>query len=160
MSIEKVKKQLESFGLSDRIREFTVSSATVELAAAALNVPPEVIAKTIAVSDKSGEGCILIVTAGDNKLCSKKFKQQFGFKPKMLKFDEVEQKTGHPVGGVCPFGVDEGASVYLDASLKRFEKIYPAAGTVNTAVEITLDELKKVTGRDEFIDVCKEAEEK
>ncbi len=160
MSIEKVKKQLESFGLSDRIREFSVSSATVELAAAALDVPPEVIAKTIAVSDKSGEGCILIVTAGDNKLCSKKFKQQFGFKPKMLKFDEVEQKTGHPVGGVCPFGVNEGASVYLDSSLKRFEKIYPAAGTVNTAVEITLDELKKVTGQDEFIDVCKEAGEK
>lgn len=158
MSMERAREQLEKFGLSNRIKEFNVSSATVDLAAKALGVEPEVIAKTIAVEDKDREGCILIVAAGNGKLCNQKFKQQFGFKAKMLKFDCVEEKTGHPVGGVCPFGVNEGAKVYLDASLKKFEKVFPAAGTPNTAVELTVEELCRVTGCDKFIDVCKEAE--
>ena len=158
MSKQSAKEHLEKFGLCDRIIEFSVSSATVDLAAQALGVAPEVIAKTLAVHERGEEGCILIVCAGDNKLCSKKFKQQFGFKPKMLKFDEVEQMTGHPVGGVCPFGAREGVRIFLDSSLERFEKVYPAAGTTNTAVGLTLEELKKVTGCNDFIDVCKEAE--
>lgn len=155
MSTEKVRKFLSRCGFEGRVREFDVSSATVALAAEALGVAPERIAKTLSFED--GRGCIMIVAAGDAKIDNHKFKAYFSRKAKMLPASEVEPLTGYPVGGVCPFGVNEGARVYLDASLTRFETVFPAAGTPNSAVELTPEELKTATGCSEFIDVCKEA---
>lgn len=157
MSIEAVKKHLESFGLADRVREFDVSSATVELAAEALGTEGARIAKTISVYGKEG-GCILIVTAGDYKIDNSKCKARLGLKPKMLTPDDALAMTGHAVGGVCPFALPEGVTVYLDESLKRFDVVYPAAGSSNSAVELTPEELFTASGALSFEDLCKPRE--
>ena len=154
MSVEKVREYLADFGLSERIREFEVSSATVELAAIALGIDGARIAKTISLSDGNG-GCILIVTAGDYKIDNRKFKDRFSLKPKMLSHDEALAFTGHAVGGVCPFALPEGVPVYLDESLRRFETVFPAAGSSNSALELTPDELFTASTALGWVDVCK-----
>lgn len=153
MSIEKGRAYFRQFGMEDRVREFTVSSATVELAALALGVEGARIAKTL--SFKSGDGCILILAAGDARIDNHKFKEKFHMKAKMLTPDEVLRLVGHPVGGVCPFGINEGIDVYLDDSLKRFETVFPAVGSPSSAIELDLDELFKYSNAVEWIDVCK-----
>lgn len=153
MSIERVRAYFEAIGIADRIKEFSVSSATVELAAQALNCAPERIAKTL--SFKSDDDCILIVAAGDVKVDNSKFKGYFGFKAKMPTGDEVEALCGHAIGGVCPFAVNEDVKVYLDKSLERFDTVFPACGSSNSAIEMTVTELFKVSGAKEVIDVCK-----
>jgi prolyl-tRNA editing enzyme YbaK/EbsC (Cys-tRNA(Pro) deacylase) len=153
MGIESVKAYFEKFNMKDRIREFEVSSATVELAAAALNCKPERIAKTL--SFIVGDKVILIVTAGDSRIDNQKYKTQFKAKAKMLAFDETENLTGHAAGGVCPFAVKEGVTVYLDESLKRFETIFPACGSGNSAIELTIPELEKYSNYESWVDVCK-----
>lgn len=153
MSIEKVKEYFKSVGIESRIKEFDVSSATVELAAQALGCAPERIAKTL--SFKLKDDCILIVTAGDVKIDNSKYKAQFGVKAIMLKFDEVAELIGHNVGGVCPFAVNDGVKVYLDESLKRFETVFPACGSSNSAIELTIAELEKYSGFIAWVDVCK-----
>ena len=140
MSVQLVRNYLDAFGLGDRISEFSVSSATVELAALALGTEGARIAKTISIYKKDG-GCVLVVTAGDRKIDNKKFKARFGFRPRMLSAEDALSMTGHAVGGVCPFALPEGVSVYLDESLKRFDKVYPAAGSSSSTVELTPDEL-------------------
>ncbi|CRZ33285.1 prolyl-tRNA editing enzyme YbaK/EbsC (Cys-tRNA(Pro) deacylase) [Herbinix hemicellulosilytica] len=153
MSIERVKQYFRRLGIEDRILEFDVSSATVELAAQAVGCEPERIAKTLSfqVQDKY----ILVVTAGDTKIDNAKFKQQFHTKAKMINPDEVERIIGHDVGGVCPFGINEGIEVYLDVSLKRFKSVYPACGSSNSAVEMSIEELEKYSNFTAWIDVCK-----
>ena len=141
MSIEKVKEYFRGFGMEDRVLEFDVSSATVELAARALGCEPGRIAKTLSFMLR-GEP-ILIVTAGDAKIENAKYKAQFSAKAKMLTPDEAVELVGHAVGGVCPFAVNDGVTVYLDVSLKRFDTVFPACGSSNSAIELTLDELKK-----------------
>ena len=153
MGIEAVKTYLKQFGREGDILEFDVSSATVDLAAQALSCPPERIAKTL--SFYHGEGCILIVTAGDAKIDNAKFKGQFGQKAKMLAAEDVERLTGHPIGGVCPFAAKEGVGVYTDASLKRFSTVFPACGSPNSAIELSCDELYHLSGSLGWIDVCK-----
>ena len=153
MSIEKGRAYFRQFGMEDRVREFTVSSATVELAALALGVEGARIAKTL--SFKSGDGCILILAAGDARIDNHKFKEKFHMKAKMLTPDEVLSLVGHPVGGVCPFGINEGIDVYLDDSLKRFETVFPAVGSPSSAIELNPDELFKYSNAVEWIDVCK-----
>ena len=153
MGIEDVKIYFEKYGLKDRIREFAVSSATVELAAAALNCKPERIAKTL--SFIAGGQVILIVTAGDSRIDNAKYKAQFKAKAKMLAYDETENLTGHAAGGVCPFAVKEGVKVYLDESLKRFETVFPACGSGNSAIELTIEELEKYAHYSSWVDVCK-----
>jgi prolyl-tRNA editing enzyme YbaK/EbsC (Cys-tRNA(Pro) deacylase) len=153
MAIEKVKEYFKQFGIEDRIQEFTVSSATVELAAAALGCEPCRIAKSLAFMTE--EGPILVVAAGDAKVDNPKYKAQFHTKAKMLTPDEAVELIGHAVGGVCPFAVNKGVKIYLDESLKRFETVYPAAGSANSAVELTLPELEKYSAAIGWIDVCK-----
>ena len=153
MSIERVRKYFKSVGIDDRIKEFNESSATVELAAHALGCAPERIAKTL--SFKLKDDCILIVTAGDVKIDNSKYKAQFGAKASMLKSDEASELIGHAVGGVCPFAVNDGVMVYLDESLKRFETVFPACGSSNSAIELTIPELEKYSGFIAWIDVCK-----
>jgi len=153
MGIESVKAYFEKFNMKDRVLEFEVSSATVELAAAALNCKPERIAKTL--SFIVGDKVILIVTAGDSRVDNQKYKTQFKAKAKMLAFDETENLTGHAAGGVCPFAVKEGVTVYLDESLKRFETIFPACGSGNSAIELTIPELEKYSNYASWVDVCK-----
>lgn len=153
MSIEAVREYLRAYGMADRIQEFTVSSATVELAAAALSCDPACIAKTL--SFRVDGHAVLIAAAGDARIDNAKFKAQFHTKAAMLAPDEIQPMTGHMMGGVCPFAVAEGAEVYLDVSLKRFEKIYPAAGSSNSAVGMSPDELAHCTGNAPWIDVCK-----
>ncbi|MDE6883319.1 MAG: YbaK/EbsC family protein [Lachnospiraceae bacterium] len=153
MSIERVKAFFKQFGMEERVLEFEVSSATVELAAAALGCEPQRIAKTL--SFMQGEGAVLICAAGDAKVDNHKYKERFGTKAKMLSFEEVEQMTGHAVGGVCPFVVKEGVPVYLDVSLKRFETVYPACGSANSAIELSIPELEKYSGYEAWVDVCK-----
>lgn len=153
MSIERVKAYFKQYEMEERIREFDVSSATVELAAAALACEPQRIAKTL--SFLQGDKAALVCTAGDAKVDNHKYKERFGMKAKMLSFEEVERMTGHAVGGVCPFAVKEGVSVYLDVSLKRFETVYPACGSANSAIELTISELEKYSGYEEWVDVCK-----
>jgi len=153
MSFDKAKEYLKQFGLDSHVMVFDKSSATVELAAEAVGCEPARIAKTL--SFKVGDACILIVAAGDARIDNSKYKAQFHTKAKMLAFDEVEEQIGHAVGGVCPFGVKEGVKVYLDASLKRFESVYPACGSDNSAVELTLEELEQSSGYEAWIDVCK-----
>ena len=153
MSIEKVKANFKNFGMEDRVMEFDVSSATVELAAQALNCEPQRIAKTL--SFLVDGHAVLIVAAGDARIDNHKYKEQFGKKAKMLSTDEVVELVGHAVGGVCPFAVKEGAEVYLDASLKRFETVFPACGSSNSAIELTIPELEKYSGFLEWVDVCK-----
>lgn len=157
MSVEKVKAYLDRFGMGDRLLEFPVSSATVDLAAKALGVETARIAKSISFHDE-GNGCILIVTAGDEKIDNAKFKSAFGLKAKMLKAAEVEPLTGYRVGGVCPFGNPPAAKVYCDISLRRFDKIYPAGGSDNSCVVLTCDELARLSGNLGWVDVCKNAE--
>lgn len=152
MSFEKAKSHLEKFGFEGRIRTFEVSSATVALAAQALGCKEAHIAKTLSFA-VSEEKTVLIVTAGDTKVNNGKFKAFFGVKAKMLSFEEVEEKIGHAVGGVCPFGVNEGVEVYLDESMKRFEKIYPACGSSNSAVELSIPELEECSGFKSWVDV-------
>ena len=153
MSIERVREYFAQYNLQDRIQEFAVSSATVELAAEALHTDAKRIAKTLSflVEDKP----VLIVTAGDAKIDNSKFKSQFHVKAKMLGFDEVEPLVGHAVGGVCPFGVRDGVEVYLDISLKRFETVFPACGSANSAIELSIPELEQYSGFVSWIDVCK-----
>ena len=153
MAIEAVKEFFSKYGISDRIRELEESSATVELAAQALGCEPCRIAKTLSflVNDRA----ILIVTAGDAKIDNPKYKAQFGVKAKMPAPDEVEALVGHAVGGVCPFGVNEGVTVYLDASLKRFQTVFPACGSGNSAIELSIPELERYSGFVSWIDVCK-----
>lgn len=153
MSIEKVKKYFSELGIEDRILEFPVSSATVELAAEALGCAPERIAKTI--SFYGNGGVILIAAAGDAKVDNKRFKERFGLKAKMLSAEDAERLIGHAVGGVCPFAVNEGVEVYLDESLKRFETVYPACGSSNSAIKLTIPELEKYAKPTGWVDVCK-----
>lgn len=152
MSIERVREFFKKYGMEDCILEFSVSSATVELAAKALNCEPSRIAKTLSFS--AGQNVILIVTAGDTKIDNAKYKRVFSCKAKMLSFDEVESLVGHAVGGVCPFGINDDICVYLDVSLKRFSTVFPACGSSNSAIELTPDELEKYSGG-KWIDVCK-----
>ena len=153
MSIEIVRKYFSSFGMEDRILEFQVSSATVELAAQAVGCIPARIAKTL--SFKIGEEPILIVAAGDAKIDNRKYKDKFGKKAVMLSQEEVSKKVGHAVGGVCPFGIPETVRVYLDVSLRRFETVFPAAGSSNSAIELNMEELERYSTAKEWIDVCK-----
>lgn len=153
MSIERAKAHLARYGLEDRIRELTVSSATVALAAEALGCEPARIAKTL--SFENGEGAILILAAGDARIDNAKFKHRFGMKAHMLSADKVEPLIGHGVGGVCPFGINQGIPVYLDESLKRFDIVYPAAGTAASAVVLTLSELERASEADGWVDVTK-----
>ena len=153
MAIEKVKAYFSAFGMADRIREFDVSSATVELAAQALGCEPCRIAKTLSFLVE-GEP-ILIVAAGDAKIDNPRYKAQFGTKAKMLTPEEAETMVGHEVGGVCPFGVNEDVKVYLDESLKRFSTVFPACGSSNSAIELTIAELEKYSGFLSWVDVCK-----
>lgn len=153
MSIEKGRAYFRQFGMEDRVREFDVSSATVELAALALGVDGARIAKTL--SFKKDDSCILILAAGDARIDNHKFKDKFHMKAKMLAPEEVLSIVGHPVGGVCPFGINDGIDVYLDESLKRFETVFPAVGSANSAIELDLDELYKYSNAIEWIDVCK-----
>ena len=153
MSIEKGRAYFRQFGMEDRVREFDVSSATVELAAQAVGCEPARIAKSL--SFEHGEGAILVIAAGDARIDNPKFKQQFGMKAKMLSADKVEPLIGHGVGGVCPFGVNAGVPVYLDESLKRFETVYPAAGTPSSAVHLSLSELERASEAVGWVDVCK-----
>lgn len=153
MSIEKGRAYFRQFGMEDRVREFDVSSATVELAALALGVEGARIAKTL--SFKKDDSCILILAAGDARIDNHKFKEKFHMKAKMLAPDEVLSIVGHPVGGVCPFGINDGIDVYLDESLKRFETVFPAVGSANSAIELDLDELYKYSNAIEWIDVCR-----
>ncbi len=153
MAIEKVRQHLAQWHVEHKIQELEESSATVELAAQALGCEPERIAKTLSflVNDKA----ILIVAAGDAKIDNTKYKALFGTKAKMLAKEDVEEKIGHEVGGVCPFGVNEDVSIYLDESLKRFTTIFPACGSSNSAIEVTVSELETYTPYQEWVDVCK-----
>lgn len=154
MSIEKVKDYFRQQGMEDRVREFPVSSATVELAAQALGCEPCRIAKTL--SFLLGDRAILIVAAGDARVDNGKYKAQFGGKAKMLTPGQVESMVGHRVGGVCPFALNESVAVYLDASLKRFETVFPACGSSNSAIELTIPELERHSGFTAWVDVCKD----
>lgn len=153
MSVEKVKDFFAAHGMQDRVLEFPVSSATVELAAQALNCEPAHIAKTLAF--QQGEGCLLVVAAGDAKVDNRRFRDEFGFKPKMLPAEQVAELCGHAVGGVCPFAVNPGVSVYLDESLQRFALVYPAAGSSNSAIGLNLAELEELSAAVKWVDVCK-----
>ena len=154
MAIDNVREYLKPFGLDGKILEFEVSSATVALAAKALGTEEARIAKTLSFEDKEG-GCILVVTAGDVKIDNHKFKEHFGFKAKMLSFDDVPVKTGHAAGGVCPFANPEGTQVWLDESLRRFGTVFPACGSAASAIELTPDTLFDISHARGFIDVCK-----
>lgn len=153
MSIEKVREYLKQFGREKEIIELSRSSATVQLAAEALGVEPERIAKTL--SFKTEQGAILVVTAGDARIDNKKFKTTFGIKAKMLTPEEVITYTGHPIGGVCPFAIEKkDVKVFLDNSLKRFKTIYPACGSGNSAIKLTCEELEYISQCDGWVDVC------
>lgn len=153
MSFIKAKEHLQKFGLDNKVMEFTVSSATVAEAAQAINCKEEEIVKTLSfiLDDKA----ILIAVAGDMKIDNSKFKEEFHTKAKMIPFENVEEMVGHAVGGVCPFGINDNVEVYLDESLKRFERVYPACGSSNSAVELTLEELERTSEYLKWIDVCK-----
>ena len=153
MAIEKVKEFFSKYDMANRIQEFDVSSATVDLAAAALGCEPERIAKSLSFLVK--DDAVLVVTAGDARIDNPKYKAQFGTKAKMLSPEQVETLIGHGIGGVCPFGINPGVKVYLDVSLKRFKTVFPACGSSNSAIELTLDEMEKYSGYLEWIDVCK-----
>lgn len=153
MSLEKAKVYLKKYGLDDKIIELSVSSATVKEASSALNCSDGEIAKTLSfmVNDRA----ILIVAAGDQKIDNSKFKAEFQTKAKMLVAEDVEKMVGHAVGGVCPFGVNDNVTVYLDVSLKRFNIIYPACGSSNSVIKLTIEELEKTSNYKKWIDVCK-----
>lgn len=152
MSIENVRCYLKQYHKDQNIQEFETSSATVELAAQALHVIPARITKTL--SFLSADSCILIATAGDAKIDNKKFKNEFGMKAKMLSPEQVLSMTGHAVGGVCPFAVPEEVKTYADISLKRFESVFPACGSSNSAIELTCEELYTISKAQKWVDVC------
>lgn len=154
MAIERVRDYFRPLGREQEIMEFPVSSATVELAAQALHCEPALIAKTL--SFMGPDGPLLIVMAGDKKLDNKKFKANFHYKAKMLKGDEVETLIGHAIGGVCPFGINEGVTVYLDATLRCFDYVYPACGSSNSAIKLTPDELMTYAHALGFIDIAQD----
>ncbi len=153
MAIENVRKYFEELGIADRIQEFEVSSATVALAAAALGCEPCRIAKTL--SFKVADCAVLIVCAGDARIDNPKYKAEFGCKATMLTPDEALEMTGHAVGGVCPFATADGVKVYIDKSVERFDTVFPACGSSNSAIELTIDELLKYSNAISLIDVCK-----
>ena len=153
MAIEKVRDFFRGFGMEDRIMEFDVSSATVDLAAQALGCDPCRIAKSL--SFITPDGPILVVAAGDAKIDNPKYKAQFNTKAKMMTPDQAVELIGHAVGGVCPFAVNEGVRVYLDRSLKRFDTVFPACGSSNSAIELTLEELEKYSSAVSWVDVCR-----
>ncbi|MBE6636200.1 MAG: YbaK/EbsC family protein [Ruminococcaceae bacterium] len=153
MSIEKAKAYLAAYGMADKVIEFEQSSATVELAAQALGCEPSHIAKSILLQQP--EGVVMILAAGDGRIDNRKFKDHFGVKPKMMPFDLVEEAVGHAPGGVCPFGIHDGVAVYLDESLRRFDVVYPAAGSGNSAIPMTTEELERVSQAIGWVDVCK-----
>ncbi|MGG1397201.1 YbaK/EbsC family protein [Bacillus salipaludis] len=154
MSLESVKTHFKQWNREQDIMEFETSSATVELAAEAIGVIPARIAKTLSFRGEE-EKAILIVAAGDAKIDNKKFRQAFGFKARMLNPDEVLEQTGHAIGGVCPFGLAKDLDVYLDVSMKRFDTLFPACGSSNSAIELTLDELSQYSFAKDWVDVCK-----
>ena len=156
MAIERVREYFKTLGIADKIQEFETSSATVALAAQALHCEESRIAKTL--SFHVGEKTVLVVAAGDVKIDNSKYKAFFGTKAKMLTYDEAEHLIGHAVGGVCPFAVNEGVEMYLDVSLKRFTTVFPACGSANSAIELTMEELEKYSGYVSWIDVCKVVE--
>jgi len=158
MSLESVKAHFKLWDRDNDVLEFETSSATVEQAAATIGVAPARIAKTLSFRG-SEDKAILIVAAGDAKIDNKKFRQQFGFKARMLTPDEVLEQTGHAIGGVCPFGLNNELDVYLDVSMQRFDMLYPACGSTNSAIELTKEELFKYSFAKEWIDVCKGWEE-
>lgn len=157
MSVEIVRKYLAPMGLSDRVMEFEVSSATVELAAAAVGTEPARIAKSLTFYAKDG-GCIMVVTAGDQKIENAKFKAVFGYKAKMMSAEDALSSTGHAVGGVCPFATPDTVAIYLDESLRRFDTVYPAAGSASSAVALTCEELFQASRARAWVDVCKPRE--
>ena len=157
MSLERAKEHLKKYGFENRVQEFDVSSATVELAAQAVGVEPCRIAKTLSFLTK--EGPILIVAAGDARIDNRKYKERFHTKAKMLSPEQVTELIGHAVGGVCPFGIRDGVLVYLDESLKRFETVFPACGSSNSAIEVTLPELEEFSMALGWVDVCRIPEE-
>ena len=152
MAFDKAKEYLDKLGYGDRVKVFDVSSATVELAAIAVGTEPARIAKslTFIVDEKP----VIIICAGDAKVSNSKYKAYFHTKAKMLSYDQVSEMIGHEVGGVCPFGIKENVSVYLDESLKRFDIVYPACGSDNSAVELSIPELEETSKYLEWIDVC------
>lgn len=156
MSIERVRAYFRELGMEERVLEFETSSATVELAAQTVGVIPARIAKTL--SFKGPEGVILVVTAGDAKIDNKLYKAEFGLKAKMLTAEEAVELVGHAVGGVCPFATNDGVDVYLDDSMKRFDTVFPAAGSGNSAIELTCDELYKYSNAKKWVCVCKDWE--
>jgi len=156
MSTDKVKQYLAQYGVQNKVMEFDVSSATVELAAIAVGVEPARIAKTLSFKIHSEERAMLIVAAGDVKVDNSKYKHHFGYKAKMLVADEVEKLTGHQIGGVCPFANPDGVEVYLDVSLKRFNTVFPACGSSNSAIELDIFQLEKYSNAKEWLDVCKQ----
>ncbi len=156
MAIEKVREYFKAYGMDHRILEFPVSSATVELAAEALHCEPCRIAKTLSFLVDGLP--VLIVAAGDARIDNAKYKKQFGTKAKMLSPQEAETMIGHAVGGVCPFAVKEQVSVYLDQSLRRFETVFPACGSSNSAIELTIGELEQYSSCAAWVDVCKDTE--
>lgn len=153
MSVERVKAYLAQFGMEDRVQEFDTSSATVELAAQAVGCEPARIAKSL--SFLVDGHAVLVVTAGDTRIDNPKYKARFGTKAKMLTPEQAVELVGHAVGGVCPFAVNEGVEVYLDESLKRFETVFPACGSANSAIELSCDELERCSQCEEWVDVCK-----
>lgn len=154
MSIDRVRKYFKSLGIENRIQEFNVSSATVDLAAIALGCEGKRIAKSLSFMGKD-ENAIMVVCAGDAKVDNSKFKAQFGYRSRMLTPEEAVELIGHAVGGVCPFAVNDGVSIYLDKSLKRFVTIFPACGSSNSAIELTIEELEKYSNFIDWVDVCK-----
>lgn len=156
MAIERVKEYFKQHGMEERIIELRESSATVELAAQALGCEPARIAKSL--SFMVNDGPILIISAGDVKVDNARYKSRFGTKAKMLTADEVETLIGHAVGGVCPFGINDGVTVYLDESLKHFTTVFPACGSGNSAIELTIPEMEKYSGYKEWVDICKPKE--
>lgn len=154
MAIEQARAYFAQWGMESKIQEFAVSSATVELAAQAVGCQPARIAKSLTFL-VDGQ-CIMLVVAGDKKIDNSKYKGKFHTKAKMLTAEEVENMVGHAVGGVCPFGIKEGVKVYLDTSLQRFETVFPACGSSNSAIELTIPELEKYAQYEEWVDVCKE----
>ncbi|MBE5755454.1 MAG: YbaK/EbsC family protein [Clostridiales bacterium] len=154
MAFEKVREYFKQFGMDSQILEFEVSSATVDLAAAALGCEPSRIAKSLTFVGTQNP--IMIVCAGDTRIDNSKFKSQFGLKAKMLSFEEAESLIGHAVGGVCPFAINDGVQVFLDESLKRFDFVFPACGSSNSAIKLTIPELEKYSNFNAWVDVCKD----
>lgn len=154
MSIERVREYFRTYGMEDRIQELEHSSATVELAAEALGCAPERIAKTLSFMVDGSP--ILIVAAGDARISNPKFRETFHEKARMLKADQAEELIGHAVGGICPFGIQDGVKVYLDESLRRFDTVYPACGSSNSAIKLNMEELEKYSSSQAWVDVCKD----